>query len=246
MSRMFRVAIDGPGASGKSTTAKLLAKRLGFCYIDSGAMYRAVTLKCLEQGINPNEAKHNDEIGELTANMKIRFPSFGVTEMDGRDVSELIRRSDIVRHISPIAANPRVRETLAEQQRALARGDLGEMGQGSTIPGTSTHIQGVVMDGRDIGTVILPDAELKVFLIADPYIRAKRRFDEMVAKGQTSDSLEDIVRDLKARDEADRTRTISPLKKADDAVELDTSHCSIADQVEAIQKMVYERAKKLY
>ncbi|KAI9492149.1 CMP kinase [Zychaea mexicana] len=238
MSRLFRIAIDGPAASGKSTTAKLLAKKLGFGYIDSGAMYRAVTLKCLEQGVQVT----NDAKVKQTANSaQIRFPSLGKVELDGQDVSDAIRTSRIVQNISPIASNPGVRATLANQQRALARAN--DPAWRGFLFKQSTQVRGVVMDGRDIGTVILPDAELKVFIVADARVRAQRRFDELASKnalgeGETVDA---IAKDLAARDEADRTRAVSPLKKAEDAVELDTSDKTIDEQVAAIEQMVYDR-----
>ncbi|KAI8145584.1 Cytidylate kinase [Fennellomyces sp. T-0311] len=237
MSRLFRVAIDGPAASGKSTTAKLLAKKLGFGYIDSGAMYRAVTLKCLEQGV---EVTNKEQVEQVARDARIRFPSLGSVELDGEDVSQAIRTSRIVQNISPVAANTGVRSTLADQQRSLARANDPAW---AGFTHHQQHIKGVVMDGRDIGTVILPDAELKVFIVADARVRAQRRFDELKSKnalgeGETVDA---IARDLNARDEADRTRAVSPLKKADDAVELDTSDKSIEGQVEAIEQMLYAR-----
>ncbi|KAF7724960.1 hypothetical protein EC973_000541 [Apophysomyces ossiformis] len=270
VSRLFRIAIDGPAASGKSedkqrtyllktcctcldikekpttalgTTAKRLAKRLGFGYLDSGAMYRAVTLKCLEKGIDPNDPKTQDQVSAVAMTARIRFPALGKVELDGQDVSEAIRTSAIVRHIQPVAANPAVRQTLANQQRAMARGDEKEEEEEDAWPGfvwQSKRVRGVVMDGRDIGTVILPDAELKVFVVADPFVRAQRRFAELQAKEPTI-TVEAIARDLVARDEADRTRLTSPLKKAEDAEELDTSHCTIDEQVESIEKMVHHR-----
>ncbi|KAL0075023.1 cytidylate kinase [Phycomyces blakesleeanus] len=237
MSRLFRIAIDGPAASGKSTTAKLVARRLNFGYIDSGAMYRAVTLKCLENGIDPTQKNNDAKVAKLASEASIRFPRLGSVELDGRDVSSLIRSSEIVRAIAPVAANPSVRATLAQQQRDLA--------SGATESGLSSESQpkGVVMDGRDIGTVILPDAELKVYIIADARIRAQRRFDELMAKQGTApgESVDDIARDLAARDLADQTRKISPLKKAEDAVVLDTSNCTIEEQVDSIERLVHSR-----
>ncbi|KAI9024403.1 cytidylate kinase [Phycomyces nitens] len=237
MSRLFRIAIDGPAASGKSTTAKLVARRLNFGYIDSGAMYRAVTLKCLESEIDPTQKANDSKVAKVASDASIRFPRLGSVELDGRDVSNLIRSSNIVRAIGPVAANPSVREILAQQQRNLAS-DAAYAG----LP-LESQPKGVVMDGRDIGTVILPDAELKVFIVADARVRAQRRFDELMAKQGTvpGETVDDIARDLAARDLADQTRTISPLKKPDDAVVLDTSNCTIEDQVNAIENMVHSR-----
>ncbi|KAI9268089.1 cytidylate kinase [Phascolomyces articulosus] len=239
MSRLFRIAIDGPAASGKSTTAKLLAKKLGFGYIDSGAMYRAVTLKCLEKGVQVTDTQRVEEIVHHT---NIRFPSLGHVELDGHDVSTAIRTSRIVQNINPIASNPGVRATLADQQRSLARAQ-DPAWPGFTMASTQEKIGGVVMDGRDIGTVILPDAELKVYIVADARVRAQRRFDELKRKNALAqgETVEAIAQDLESRDKADRTRKASPLKKAEDAVELDTSHKTIDEQVEAIEKMVYDR-----
>ncbi|KAI8971641.1 cytidylate kinase [Mycotypha africana] len=224
MSRLFRIAIDGPGASGKSTTAKLLANKLGFGYIDSGAMFRAITLKCLERSVNLQNEK---EVAQLTENASITFPQQGQVELDGHDVSESIRTSEVTRNTKFVASNPMVREILAQQQRAMAKGD----------------IPGVVMDGRDIGTVILPDAELKVFIVADVKIRAQRRFDELKKKQGPSfkETLQGIQEDLEIRDLSDRTRKVAPLLQADDAVLLDTSLLTIEEQVGVIEKMVYER-----
>ncbi|KAI9314714.1 cytidylate kinase [Dichotomocladium elegans] len=237
MSRLFRIAIDGPAASGKSTTAKLLAKKLGFGYIDSGAMYRAITLKCLENNIKVTDT---EQVHRVAKSASISFPTVGTVELDGIDVSKAIRTSRIVQNISPVAANPGVRTTLAEQQRVLAQSN------NETWTGFVRHgqqVRGVVMDGRDIGTVILPDAELKVFIVADAKVRARRRYDELMHKNvvQAGETVESIAQDLEARDEGDRTRKVSPLKKADDAIELDTSHQTIDGQVAAIEHMVYDR-----
>ncbi|KAG2207355.1 hypothetical protein INT47_006829 [Mucor saturninus] len=242
MSRMFRIAIDGPGASGKSTTAKLLAKKLGFGYIDSGAMFRAVTLKCQQSGIDPSNIANKDKVTEIAQNAKIQFPTLGQVELDGQNVSNLIRNSNITRNISQVASNPDVRNILAKQQRAMANGEL----PGAQSTGFIKHdkiIKGVVMDGRDIGTVILPNAELKVFIVADVRIRAQRRFDELKRRqgANLKETLDEVERDLEERDLADRTRSIAPLKKADDAVVLDTSHLSIEEQITAIEEMVYQR-----
>ncbi|KAI9362714.1 cytidylate kinase [Pilaira anomala] len=242
MSKLFRIAIDGPGASGKSTTAKLLAKRLGFGYIDTGAMFRAVTLKCQQNHIDPSDIVNKDKVTEIARSAKIRFPTFGEVELDGQNISELIRNSNITRNISLVASNSAVREILANQQRRMAKGEI----PGAISTGFEKHgklVKGVVMDGRDIGTVILPDAELKVFIEADVRIRAQRRFEELKKRqgDALTETVEDVERDLEARDLADRTRKIAPLVKADDAVVLDTSHLTVEDQVAAIEKMVLER-----
>jgi cytidylate kinase len=180
-------------------------------------------------------------VKQIAQSAKINFPSLSQVELDGKDVSDLIRNSSITRNISHIASNTSVREILANQQRAMAKGDI----PGANSTGFEHHgkvVKGVVMDGRDIGTVILPDAELKVFIEADVKIRAKRRFDELKNKGSLGDdTLQDVEQDLEARDLADRTRKIAPLSKAKDAIVLDTSALTIEQQVEKIQDMVYER-----
>ncbi|RCI05021.1 hypothetical protein CU098_012235 [Rhizopus stolonifer] len=232
-------AIDGPGASGKSTTAKLLAKKLGFGYIDSGAMFRAVTLKCQQQHVDVHD---QEQVARIAKSVKIAFPLLGQVELDGHDVSELIRTSNITRNISPVASNVQVREILADQQRAMAKGDIpGACSTGFEREGK--HIQGIVMDGRDIGTVILPDAELKVFIVADVRVRAQRRFDELKQRqGEgLKETLEQVEKDLEARDLADRTRKVAPLSQAKDAIVLDTSHLTIEEQVNKIEQMVYKR-----
>lgn len=179
---------------------------------------------------------------EIAQNAQIHFPTLGQVELDGTNVSELIRNSNITRNISLVASNSAVREILANQQRAMAKGELS--GANSTgFKKDGKIIKGIVMDGRDIGTVILPDAELKVFIEADVRIRAQRRFDELKKRqgNKLSETIDDVERDLEARDLADRTRTIAPLKKAKDAVVLDTSHLTIEEQVDVIEKMVHER-----
>ncbi|KAI7869872.1 cytidylate kinase [Spinellus fusiger] len=225
MSRFLRIAIDGPAASGKSTTAQRVARTLNYGYIDTGAMYRAVTLKCLENGVDPKESMNKTKVADIAQSATVRFPALGKVELDGNDVSHDIRSSLVSRSISAVAANTRVRDILTHQQRTMAA-------EAKAWP----HVEGVVMDGRDIGTVVLPDAELKVFIVADPLIRAQRRFDQLKAKhGLTpNESVEDIARDLAARDRADTTRRVAPLKQASDAVVLDTSHCTMEEQVQAI------------
>ncbi|GAA5802843.1 cytidylate kinase [Helicostylum pulchrum] len=242
MSKLFRIAIDGPGASGKSTTAKQLAKKLGFGYIDSGAMFRAVTLKCQQNNIDPSDIANKDKVTEIANNAHIRFPALGQVELDGQNVSELIRTSSITRNISLVASNWAVRDILANQQRKMAKGEI----PGAISTGFERHgklVKGIVMDGRDIGTVILPDAELKVFIEADVRIRAQRRFDELKKRegDALTETVYDVERDLEARDLADYTRKIAPLLKAKDAITLNTSHLSIEEQVDAIEKMVFER-----
>lgn len=186
--------------------------------------------------------KNQEQVTKIAQSAQIRFPSLGQVELDGENVCDLIRNSSITRNISFVASNEKVRDILAQQQRAMAKGDV----RGADSVGFERDgkiIKGVVMDGRDIGTVILPNAELKVFIEADVRIRAQRRFDELKKRqgDKLSETVEDVEKDLEARDLADRTRKVAPLKKADDAVVLDTSHLTIEEQVKAIEEMVYQR-----
>lgn len=204
--------------------------------------FHKVTLKCQQNQIDPSDIANKDKVTEIAQNAQIHFPTLGQVELDGTNVSELIRNSNITRNISLVASNSAVREILANQQRDMAKGELS--GANSTgFKKDGKIIKGIVMDGRDIGTVILPDAELKVFIEADVRIRAQRRFDELKKRqgNKLSETIDDVERDLEARDLADRTRTIAPLKKAKDAVVLDTSHLTIEEQVDVIEKMVHER-----
>ena len=180
---------------------------------------------------------------EIARQANIRFPSLDQVQLDGENVSELIRNSTITRNISLVASNAAVREILANQQRAMANGDIpGADSVGFEKDGK--QIQGVVMDGRDIGTVILPNAQLKVFIEADVRIRAQRRFDELKKRqgNALNETLAQVEQDLEARDHADRTRKVGPLLQAKDAIVLDTSHLTIEQQVNAIEKMVRQRA----
>jgi cytidylate kinase len=198
-----------------------------------------ITLKCQQQNI---DLLDQDKVAALAKDTTIRFPQLGQVELDGKNVSDLIRTSNITKNISPVASNPKVRSILANQQRAMARGDIP--GAGSVgFHKDQKLIQGVIMDGRDIGTVILPDAELKVFIIADVRVRAERRFEELKKRqgDKLKETIQEVEDDLNARDLADRTRKVAPLKKADDAVELDTTHLTIEEQVASIEKMVYDR-----
>ncbi len=211
------IAIDGFSSCGKSTMAKDLAKAIGYIYIDSGAMYRAVTLYCIEHHLFEADGKIKEDIlkHELQ-NIRIQFQTDpeskrSVTYLNGTNVEERIRMLDVSSLVSPIAALGFVREALVRQQQ--------EMGKR----------KGIVMDGRDIGTTVFPNAELKIFVTASPEIRAKRRFDELKAKGQTV-NLEEIKQNIEQRDHIDQTRTVSPLQRANDAILLDNSHLTIEEQ----------------
>lgn len=215
------VAIDGPAGAGKSTIAKLAAEKLGYAYIDTGAMYRSVAWKFLQTGREFDEAY----ISELANTMIIEFkPEAKVNRVfvDGTEVTEAIRTPEVTAIVSRVAAIGAVREAMVEQQRRM-----GEIG-------------GVLMDGRDIGTVVFPHAQLKIFLTASVEERARRRYKEMVEKGQQVE-LAQLQEDIAARDKQDSERAISPLCQAEDALLLDTSDMSIAQVTDKILQLVQER-----
>jgi len=213
--KKISIAIDGPAASGKSTTARLVAKKLGYIYIDTGAMYRAATLAVLREKIGiKKEAEvvaciRRSRIGIRLANGEQR------TYLNGEDVTELIRTPAINLAISAVSAYAEVRTIMVARQRRLA-------GKG-----------GVVMDGRDIGTVVLPEAELKVFMKASLEQRARRRLKELQAQGEKV-TIEEVREEIRRRDRLDASRSQSPLKKAADALELDNSQMSIEQQTETV------------
>lgn len=208
---MIRIAIDGPGGAGKSTIAKLVGNKLGLEYIDTGAMYRAIGLKLNRERISPNDI---EAIRESLNNTSIDFVD-GKIILDDEDVSDIIRTQEISKLASMYSQIPDVRTKLVDIQRRIAGG------------------KGVIMDGRDIGTNVLTDAELKIFLTAAPMIRARRRYDELVSKGVQA-VFNDIYDDIKDRDYQDTHRKLNPLVKAEDAVLLDTSEMSIEEVVDAI------------
>ena len=219
-----QIAIDGPAGAGKSTIAKLVAARLGFIYIDTGAMYRAMGLFFDKNGQWPTRS---DDITALAgkADISIAYKD-GVQRiyLNDRDVSDSIRSENAGMSASRVSALPEVREKLVELQRELAKKE------------------NVVMDGRDIGTVVLPNATLKIFLTADVGVRAQRRLLQLQAKGEMAD-IASVEEDLKQRDYNDSTRKASPLKQAQDAVLLDTSNLSIEETADAIIKMAEERMR---
>jgi cytidylate kinase len=213
--KKISIAIDGPAGSGKSTTAKIVAKELDLQYIDTGAMYRAVALKIIESNIAPNNEK---AISELLKTIKINFETENnllKVILDGEDVTETIRTLEVTNLSSQISTVQTVRETLVDMQKKFGKGG------------------GVVMEGRDIGTVVLPNAEIKIFLIASLQERTKRRHLELQKKGIEKDFYE-LEKEILARDVRDSSRSNSPLKKADDAIELDTTSLSIEGQVAEI------------
>lgn len=214
--KKITIAIDGYSSCGKSTMAKDLAREVGYIYIDSGAMYRAVTLYCLENKLFTTEGIDMAKLEAAMPNIQISFqlnPDTGrpMTFLNGVNVEDSIRTMEVSNHVSPVAALPFVRETLVKLQQ--------EMGKE----------KGIVMDGRDIGTAVFPDAELKIFVIASAEIRARRRYDELKSKGQEA-SFEEILANVKERDYIDQNREVSPLRKAEDAILLDNSNLTIEGQ----------------
>lgn len=216
------IAIDGPAASGKSTTSKLVAERLGYLYIDTGAMYRAITWKVIRNKINPEET---DRIGELAERTSVRLEKANDSIkvfLDGEDVSKIIRTQAVTQSVSAVSALEKVRTVMVREQRKI-----GEHG-------------GVVVDGRDIGTVVFPNADVKIFMIANVNERARRRQKELEQAGVKVD-LSELAEEIEVRDRKDSGREISPLRKADDAITLDTTVMTIDDQVDFIVKKVIEK-----
>ena len=227
--KKITIAIDGHSSCGKSTMAKDLAREVGYVYVDTGAMYRCVTLFALRNGLFAADGSINeDELRRQMANIHISFQfnaSTGRpdTYLNGELVEDKIRSMEVSSHVSPIATIGFVREAMVAQQQ--------QMGQGG----------GVVMDGRDIGTVVFPHAELKIFVTASAEVRAQRRFDELKAKGMEAD-YEDILKNVQERDYIDSHREVSPLKQAPDAILLDNSHMTIAEQKEWLMQRFREHA----
>ena len=214
--KKITIAIDGYSSCGKSTMAKDLAREVGYIYIDSGAMYRAVTLYCLENQLFTAEGIDTAKLEAAMPNIQISFQlnpdtQRPMTYLNGVNVEDRIRTMEVSSHVSPVAALPFVREALVKLQQ--------EMGKA----------KGIVMDGRDIGTVVFPDAELKIFVVASAEIRAQRRYDELKAKGQEA-SYEEILANVKERDYIDQNRAVSPLRQAEDAILLDNSNLTIEEQ----------------
>ena len=216
----INIAIDGVSSSGKSTMAKDLAKIIGYIYIDSGAMYRAVTLYCLQNElINDDNSIDEEKLKAQLPNIHIHFelnPETGRpdTYLNGQNVEGEIRGMEVSGLVSPVSAIGFLRKEMVKQQQEMSLK------------------KGVVMDGRDIGTVVFPDAELKLFITASPEIRAKRRIDELRGRGNNDTSYEEVLENIKYRDHHDRNRKESPLRKADDAIELDNSTINIEQQLQ--------------
>ena len=230
MSKKISIAIDGYSSTGKSTMAKALAKRVGYAYVDTGAMYRAVTLYCLRHGLLNGDTVDEQRLRQRMDDIRITFRADdagnNVTYLNDENVEREIRGMEISDKVSIIAAIGFVRRDMVRQQQAMGRKG------------------GIVMDGRDIGTVVLPQAELKVFVTADPMVRARRRYDELRGKGDTVITLEQVLANVNERDRIDTTRAESPLRQADDAVVLDNSHLTLKEQNEWLFRMFCERTSQ--
>jgi len=218
--RNIRIAIDGPAGAGKSTIARMLSQKLGIIYLDTGAMYRAVALKAIREGI---DTKNREELAQLVQNISIEIKYNGneqVIYLDGEDVSSKIRTPEVSVGASNVATIPEVRLKMVELQRKIAKSSS------------------VVMDGRDIGTYVLPDADLKIFLTASVEERAKRRYKEQIEKGIRDISLEEVMRDIEYRDLNDANREFAPLAKAEDAIELDTTNMTAQEAADKIMSYI--------
>lgn len=221
----INVALDGYSSCGKSTIAKRLARSLGYTYVDTGAMYRGVTLYALREGLFSGEEPMVEEIIRRLPWIEMRFAIYPDGQhllLNGEDVEREIRGMEVSEHVSPIATIPEVRAALTRQQQDMAKE------------------KGVVMDGRDVGTTILPDAELKIFVTARPEVRARRRFDELTAKGE-SVTYDSVLANVRERDRIDSGRAVSPLRQAEDALVLDNSDMTLDQQQAWVEERVRER-----
>lgn len=219
----IQVAIDGPASAGKSTVAKKVAHHFGYVYCDTGAMYRAITLAALRRGIAPDD---KGAIADLAQKIQIDFAPGAPQKvfLDGREVTQAIRTPEVTADVSAVSAIPAVRsEMVAQQRKIAARG-------------------GIVMDGRDIGTTVLPQAPVKVFLVASAHERARRRFLDNQARGIDGGSIEELQKAIELRDQKDASRKVSPLVQADDAIRLDTTHLTIDQVVAKINALVAEKS----
>lgn len=212
------VTIDGPAGTGKSTTARRLSETLGFHFLDTGAMYRIVALRCLETGSHPED---EEATGRLACSAVITFGE-GRTYVDGRDVSAAIRTPEVSQAASLVARHPAVRSAMVEQQRQFAAG------------------RNIVTEGRDQGTIVFPSAEFKFYLTADPVERARRRFEELRAQGQPV-SLDELLAQQEVRDERDQTRSVAPMRAADDAITVDTTGLTIEQVLDRMCGLIQGR-----
>ena len=229
--KKITIAIDGFSSCGKSTMAKMLAKEVGYIYVDTGAMYRAVTLFAMRNGmIAPNGDVNRDALKAKMDALHVEFKlnsqtGKAETYLNGENVEHEIRGMEVSAHVSAIAAIDFVRTALVAQQQRMG------------------HDKGIVMDGRDIGTVVFPDAELKVFVTASAEVRAQRRFDELVGKGMKA-NYDEILHNVQERDYIDSHREVSPLRKAEDAIELDNGQLTIAEQLQWLMDKFREKTER--
>ena len=223
MTKKITIAIDGFSSTGKSTVAKQLAKELGYVYVDTGAMYRAVTLYALRKKLVDHHTCNSDALVQELSSIKLKFifnpeAGFGEMYLNGENVEKEIRQMEVSQYVSKVAAIPEVRQMLVAQQQEMGRE------------------KGIVMDGRDIGTVVFPDAELKIFMTASAEERAQRRFKELQERGEKV-TYKEVLENVQERDHLDTTRKDSPLVKAEDAKEIDNSHLTLAGQFEKILEL---------
>ncbi|GGB68785.1 cytidylate kinase [Flavobacterium suaedae] len=229
MDKKITIAIDGFSSTGKSTLAKQLASHLGYVYVDTGAMYRAVTYYAMEKGYITTDSFNKEELIADLPKIQLQFKfneALGFAEMylNGNNVEKIIRTLEVSRLVSKVAAVSEVRAKLVEQQKQMGAD------------------KGIVMDGRDIGTVVFPDAELKLYMIASAETRAKRRYDELLQKGENVE-FEDVLQNVKERDSIDSSRADSPLVKADDAIEIDNSDMTITEQFEKVVQLAHKASQ---
>lgn len=219
---MVNVAIDGPAGAGKSTVARGAAKELGYIYVDTGALYRTVALAAQRNGVLGNEEAVQDLLGKITVELKFDENSEQKVYLNGEDVSSLIRTPEISMAASKVSQIPAVRAFLLELQRSIARSN------------------NVIMDGRDIGTVVLPDADVKIFLFASPECRAQRRYKELIEKGENV-AYEDVLKDVNDRDYQDSHREIAPLKPTEESVMADTTGKELPESIDMIVSVIKEK-----
>lgn len=226
MDRKPIIAVDGVSGSGKSTIARTIARKYGLTYIDTGAMYRAVTYYAMRQRyLSQGEFLKNLLIADLNK-IEIGFAADGHTLLDGRDVEDEIRSMEVSENVSLVSSVPEVRAAMVLLQRNISRKS------------------GIAMDGRDIGTVVFPDADVKLFIVSDPQVRARRRYEELLRKGEKVD-YEQVLENITSRDYTDSHRETSPLIKAPDAIEVDNSHLTLAEQEAEIDRIVRTKLKEL-